>query len=424
MPQLFPQEIFLHGSGNVPEYVFSCDVSKVEVIDSIRVATGGADRLVRIWSISSTNTFEFRAELSGHQKCVNIVRFSSRASEILASGSDDGQLLIWKYSSSDVKDQFGEHNISLESWILLKKLNCLDEISHISWSGDGAYVACSLTREMSIVFEIGSGRAIQRLDGHSARVLGVAWDPLNEFIASQSADRSVRLFMKAKKKKTWYAKAMFREIDPTEPGGQKLKLFLGEAHFTQDPTASFFKRLEFSPDGTMLVTPGGLCQDGRFACHLFSRMDFVTGSAPAASIPCLDSPCIAVRFNSKRFNNGVLVFAVVCVRHIAIFRSDQTRPIVILADFHCTAIVDASWNSHTLVVCSTDGYASIIVFSETELGTIDNELEFCGEVSDIATPEEEVDHDIHTVPVVATTPSKEEEEGVAKKRRITPMVLG
>src|ERR1700744_6106195 len=45
-----------------------------------------------------------------------------------------------------------------------------------------------------IVFTCSSGKCISEIAEHSHYVQGVAWDPLNEFIAAQSSDRSVHIY--------------------------------------------------------------------------------------------------------------------------------------------------------------------------------------------------------------------------------------
>jgi WD40 repeat protein len=286
------------------------------------------------------NALTIRSELIGHSRGVNCVRFSPKTGEILATASDDGQVLLWKLSSGSSGEVFGSE-VYIESWTAVKKLNCLDEITHISWSPDGTQLACSLQREMSIIFDILSGRPLQRLDGHNGRVHGIAWDPLNEFIASHSSDRSVRVYSRTKKKKSaWFAKAQFRELPPSreevEAGKKASKLFMSESHFTADPTSHFFRRLEFSPDGSTLAAPGGLLGDG-FSCAFFSRQNFFSGAAPVAVLPTADSPCVAVRFHPRKFQvqtsgEEFFIFAVVCVHAVLICSSRETRPLAVLED--------------------------------------------------------------------------------------------
>ncbi len=67
------------------------------------------------------------------------------------------------------------------------------EVNDISWSPDGRrLVTCSLSSEV-FVWDIfangGRGALAAKLAGHTGFVKGVAWDPLNRFIATEVASR-------------------------------------------------------------------------------------------------------------------------------------------------------------------------------------------------------------------------------------------
>lgn len=64
----------------------------------------------------------------------------------------------------------------------------------LCWAADGSgFVTAS--NDMTCMFwdpEAKAGKAKLRLEGHRLYVQGVAWDPHNQFIVSQGADRSCR----------------------------------------------------------------------------------------------------------------------------------------------------------------------------------------------------------------------------------------
>jgi chromatin assembly factor 1 subunit B len=422
--KIIPQEVYLHGSGKLPEYVYSVDISEKFPDGIERIATGGADPVARVWSVDAEGALMIRSELIAHSRGVNCVRFSPRTGEILATASDDGQVLLWKLGSSSGQ-VFGS-DVSIESWTAVKKLNCLDEITHLSWSPEGSQIACSLQREMSIIFDVLSGRPIQRLDGHNGRVHGIAWDPLNEFIASHSSDRSVRIYSRTKKKKSaWFTKAQFRELPPSreeiDAGKKASKLFMSETHFTADPTSHFFRRLEFSPDGSTLAAPGGLTGDS-FSCVFFARTNFFSGAAPVATLPTADCPCVAVRFHPRRFQaadgNEFFVFAVVCVQCVMICSSRQQRPLLVLADLHCTAVLDAAWSADAsiLALVSSDGYATLIRFDKGELGGLPMEAVH----TDVVMEQPATTPEVRSAPMPVSEPSGDG----SKRRKITPVLVG
>jgi chromatin assembly factor 1 subunit B len=285
-------------------------------------------------------------------------------------------------------------------------------------------IAAAVQREMTHVFSAVSGKLLARLDGHTNRVTGVAWDPLGQFIASQSSDRTVRMYGR-KKNGSWYAKTLLKEVDRDTPSSDqvlaKWKLFISESHYPNEPTAHFFKRPSFSPDGSMIVLPGGLSSDGsKFATHMYSRRSILTNSPPTAFFisPC--SPSICVRFHPRRFLSNdpseppFYVYVVTTVSSFYVIRSDRPKPIAFGTDIHCTSIVDASWSSdaHLLGLSSTDGYITLIQFGDDELGGVPDWDGF-------------VVGDPPVVEKIAAAPLQESDViEVVAKRRITPIVVG
>ncbi|PNX79924.1 chromatin assembly factor 1 subunit FAS2-like protein [Trifolium pratense] len=84
---------------------------------SATLATAGADFDIKLWSIKPSGAHKKLPEvtyvnsLSYHSSAVNVIRFSS-SGELLASGSDGGELLIWKLHSTDTG----------QTWKVLKML--------------------------------------------------------------------------------------------------------------------------------------------------------------------------------------------------------------------------------------------------------------------------------------------------------------
>lgn len=82
------------------------------------------------------------------------------------------------------------------------------EIYDIAWSPDGKYIIAGSTDNLAQVFSVAdgmlilasndpwlmrfsAGSCVHQIQDHSHYVQGVAWDPLNEYIATQSSDRYV-----------------------------------------------------------------------------------------------------------------------------------------------------------------------------------------------------------------------------------------
>ncbi len=66
------------------------------------------------------------------------------------------------------------------------------------------------------------------------------------------------------------------------------------------------------------------------------------------------------------------IFAVLTVDSVLIYDTHHARPLCIARGLHYAGLTDCSWSSdgRNLVVCSTDGYVSILSFAEGELGEV------------------------------------------------------
>ncbi|KAF3480629.1 chromatin assembly complex protein [Arthroderma uncinatum] len=114
-----------------------------------RLATAGNDNNVRLWKVESTGEerkVTYLSTLIKHTQAVNVVRFCPKG-EMLASAGDDGNVLLWVPSETQAQPGFGQE-----------------------------------------------GQMVRQIAEHSHYVQGVAWDPLNEYVATQSSDRSVHIY--------------------------------------------------------------------------------------------------------------------------------------------------------------------------------------------------------------------------------------
>ena len=69
------------------------------------------------------------------------------------------------------------------------------------WSRDSNYLVSGSIDNTAILWNVEKGKCVQRLEGHSHFIQGVAMDPWLKYIATQSSDRTVRIWKKAKSKK-------------------------------------------------------------------------------------------------------------------------------------------------------------------------------------------------------------------------------
>ncbi|KAF9599668.1 hypothetical protein IFM89_001614 [Coptis chinensis] len=377
------------------------------------LATGGADYDIKMWLINPCQvqkkapTATYQTSLSYHGSAVNVLRFAP-SGELLASGADGGELLLWKLHSTDTG----------HSWKVLKTLSFhRKDILDMQWSTDGAYLVSGSVDNSCIIWDAIKGSVHQILDGHLHYVQGVAWDPLDQYVASLSSDRSCRIYMnKPQKTKSKGPKVMnYVPTNVITKAEQKQsddsKVLPSKIHLFHDETLpSFFRRLAWSPDGSFLVAPAGMdinehsfpniscfmheslrilygtnrcsyklsASDSLNTAYIFLRKDLSRQAVylPALQLPTANKPIVAVRFcpvvfnlrgsNSGKFFNlpHRFIFAVATLNSLYIYDTESVPPIAIFAGLHYAAITDIAWSSNAKYVAlsSQDGYCTLVEF--------------------------------------------------------------
>ncbi|PWN30873.1 WD40 repeat-like protein [Jaminaea rosea] len=186
-----------------------------------RLATAGGDNNVRIWLVKpsipspaamanaaaaglpSTSPHpprvEYLATLTRHSGVVNCVRFSP-SGDMLASAGDDGTVMLWGLTDRPVAATFGEQpddgeaSFEKEHWRLIRMIRVSpQEIYDMAWSPNGESLIVGGTDFVARIVNAHDGSVTRELSDHTHYVQGVAWDPLNDYLATQSSDRSVHV---------------------------------------------------------------------------------------------------------------------------------------------------------------------------------------------------------------------------------------
>lgn len=237
-----------------------------------RLATGGNDSHVIVWKASFLRNpepkkpvyeIECLAELTQHQRSVNVVRFSPNLKDnFLASGDDDSLIFIWKLCEKDTEKEeriepkitgnvfIDSEVIAVETWKTYKILRGHNQdVSDLCWSQDGQKLVSGSVDNNVFVWDVHRGSKLHKVaKEHSSYVQGVTWDPLNLYIASLSADRHMVIF-NAKNGKTVHR--VFKiSFDENQKNSSKL--------FYDQTLMSFCRRLTFSPGGELLFAPSGI----------------------------------------------------------------------------------------------------------------------------------------------------------------------
>ncbi|KAI5467370.1 WD40-repeat-containing domain protein [Mariannaea sp. PMI_226] len=162
-----------------------------------RLATAGGDNHVRIWKVQADGEerkVEYLSTLSKHNQAVNVVRWAPKG-ELLASAGDDGNVILWVPSELTLSNFGSEGLEDKESW--RAKHMCRSsgaEIYDLAWSPDAVHFIIGSMDNIARIYNANTGTLVRQIAEHSHYVQGVTWDPLNEYIATQSSDRSVHIY--------------------------------------------------------------------------------------------------------------------------------------------------------------------------------------------------------------------------------------
>ncbi|KAJ4327480.1 Chromatin assembly factor 1 subunit [Fusarium piperis] len=162
-----------------------------------RLATAGGDNHVRIWKVQvdgEERKVEYLSTLSKHNQAVNVVRWAPKG-ELLASAGDDGNVILWVPTETPQNNFGSEASDDKESW--RAKHMCRSsgaEIYDLAWSPDSVHFIIGSMDNIARIYNAQTGTLVRQIAEHSHYVQGVTWDPLNEYIATQSSDRSVHIY--------------------------------------------------------------------------------------------------------------------------------------------------------------------------------------------------------------------------------------
>lgn len=197
------------------------------------------------------------ADLQRHQRAVNCVRWSP-SGEFLASCDDESVIFIWRQKpdteAMNICDDVSDSD--KETWLIYKILRGhVEDVYDLSWSQDSQFLLSGSVDNTAIVWDVSKGNKTLIRD-HKGFVQGVGWDPLNKYLATLSTDRFFRLFDVQTKKIVQRNNKSVLPVPVTSSLHEKnVRLF------HDDTLQTFFRRLSFSPEGSLIIVPSGIADD-------------------------------------------------------------------------------------------------------------------------------------------------------------------
>ncbi|CAL1539696.1 unnamed protein product [Lymnaea stagnalis] len=160
------------GRCETAEFVGHSDSVQCVTCDTERIASGSADKTIRVWDIK---TKELLHVLKGHTKGVWCLQFFTR--HLLVSGSFDNTIRIWNLRTGlTTRTLFGHEG---QIWCLKIRGPLL-----VSGSQD----------KTAKLWDIGRCLLLGTLSGHSAAVFNVDTSEDNKMVLTASGDKTVRLW--------------------------------------------------------------------------------------------------------------------------------------------------------------------------------------------------------------------------------------
>lgn len=382
-----------HTEGSRLYEIYSVSVSS----DGKRLATGGLDGKVKIWSIDTLYKYkDFKGtveeldnsecrplcSMTRHAGAITCVRFSPDG-RFLATGSDDKLVLIWEKDEEKTKIMAMHRNASsgfdsslfsgdsngsvtdvdLEHWTVRKRLVAHDnDVQDMSWAPDSSIlVTVGLDRSI-VVWNGTTFEKIKKFDIHQSHVKGVVFDPAGKYFATCSDDRSMRIFR--------YRRGV--SVD-----GNDLEFAVEQVirdPFAKSPLTTYFRRLSWSPDGLYIAAPNGT-NKGVNANVIVKRGSWESElSLIGHRLPC-EVCSFSPRLYDPQFNNKSTETVILTAgqdKTLAIWSSSCSTPLAVITEITTKSITDIAWNPNGLnvFICGLDGTLMTLFFDELELGNV------------------------------------------------------
>ncbi|KAJ7597532.1 histone transcription regulator 1 [Mycena floridula] len=335
--------------------------------DGSRIATGGLDARIRIWSTKpilnpaselSNKPPKSLCTLTMHTGPVLTVRWA-HSGRWLASGSDDTIVMVWDLDPNARGRVWGSDEVNVEGWKPLKRLpGHGSDVTDVAWSPGDRYLA-SVGLDSQVMVWCGyTLERLHKLDQHQGFVKGVCWDPVGEFLATQSDDKSVKI---------WRTTDWTLEAEVTKP-------------FEDSPGSTFFRRLSWSPDGAHITASNATNNKGFvFIAAVITRNTWTSEISLVGHENTVEVAAYNPHIFLRNVNAPVTTSNICSVvalgaddRSISIWQTKSARPLIVAKEVFERHIMDLSWSwdGLSLYAASSDGTLAVFSFQAEELDGI------------------------------------------------------
>lgn len=377
------------------------------------LALAGDDGLLILWTLVDHAVKEFGAEEEDAESWVAKHVFRSSTSEIydlawlpdlryIATGSMDNVTRIYCVASGQQVAQLAEHNHYVQgvAWDPRNEFlatQAADRAVHVYLIKKGAEMAVPTTYFKITRAEVPVARLSERPD--VVRIDSIATMSSQASVSDVSTPGTPMNPPANNYVHPLTSSPSHNKLLPTEtlPAVKPMTLPVSKKTsrnaflYHSETLQSFFRRLAFSPDGSLLLTPLGVYrndldsgsdQDAELTNTVYIYIRSGLNKAPVCHIPGLKKPAIAIAFSPVIYRAQSdspvfklpykMVFAVATQDSVIIYDTETVQSLGVVSNLHYLTITDLCWgqNGQSIIVSSADGFCSIVEFNEGIFGKV------------------------------------------------------
>ncbi len=142
------------------------------------LATNGYDRLIRLWNATNGQALQV---LHGYRNKAYVAHFQPPAGKLLATGHADGMVRLWQFDAGTPR---------LQRQLVGHSSN----VFTLAFSPEGARLASGSNDGTILLWDSTTGQQLRTLSGHSQDIYSVAFSPDGQLLVSTSPDQTIRLW--------------------------------------------------------------------------------------------------------------------------------------------------------------------------------------------------------------------------------------